>query len=51
MRVPTSPNLSPSQSMPLEVAALAEEPGVNIEDVNAENLYLIGMYDRDTAFN
>ncbi|XP_042563072.1 mitoguardin 2-like, partial [Clupea harengus] len=43
MRVPTSPNLSPSQSMPLEVAALAEEPGVNIEDVNAENLYLIGM--------
>ncbi|XP_062410301.1 mitoguardin 2 [Sardina pilchardus] len=42
MRVPTSPNLSPSQSMPLEVAALAEESGV-IEDVNAENLYLMGM--------
>ncbi|KAL2100054.1 hypothetical protein ACEWY4_004448 [Coilia grayii] len=42
MRVPPSPNLSPSQSMPLDVAALTEESGV-VEDVNAENLYLIGM--------
>ncbi|XP_063065966.1 mitoguardin 2 [Engraulis encrasicolus] len=42
MRVPASPNLSPSQSMPLDVAALTEEPGV-VEDVNAENLYLMGM--------
>ncbi|KAG5272128.1 hypothetical protein AALO_G00161960 [Alosa alosa] len=42
MRVPISPNLSPSQSMPLEVAALAEESGI-VDDVNAENLYLMGM--------
>lgn len=42
MRVPTSPNLSPSQSMPLEVAALTEESSL-VEDVNAENLYLMGM--------
>lgn len=46
MRVPPSPNLSPSQSMPLEVAALTEESAL-VEDCNAENLYLMGLYSID----
>lgn len=43
MRVPSSPNQSVNPSTPWEAEPVVEESGA-VEDANAENLYLIGMY-------
>lgn len=43
MRVPSSPNQSAITSTPWEAEAVVEESGP-VEDANAENLYLMGMY-------